>query len=614
MTIKYSEVKKVCDALVAAGEDISVTTVMEKTSGERKEVFNLYKQWRKDSLQSDYNPTLGADLTVKQDKLGNGPSSAPMEDTEEFKLNDSIIQAIKSEVSNQLYAYNLPHKENITASLSETSFTESQTQGSELLNKDEKIAYLENQIKNQQAEFELKTSNLLRAKQEEIDRLTHKKEIEIQALMENNDKGIAELTKIKNSKISKLTDSNKELLHKLNLSTESNPSIMLQHKASALAELEITKNNEIAEITKKKDEELIQLTLEKDKQISDLIQKNKVDLEELTQSKDKEILELHKSHQASIDTLTREVYGKTSTLEQTNKDALEELNQTKTNIEEISQEKDQQISDLIQTNEAELAQLTQEKDKQISDLTQTNEAELAQLTQEQDKQTSDLIQKNEAELEKSTQAKDKQISDLIQANKAELAKLTQEKDKQISDLIQANKSELTQLTHTIDEHNSILNDKNETIKNLEADLHQEQEKIASLELENKKSQKEIDHQIQVIDLNKEKTIELNGKILELTKQNNQLLEQVNFIKTSTTSTVERLTLSNEEAVEQIKSLRADLSIEVTNSKQAKIEKNKLMEQLLFVKDSSSSTVERLTRSVESSQDKIKELENKLRGY
>ena len=290
----------------------------------------------------------------------------------------------------------------------------------------------------------------------------------------------------------------------------------------------------------------MRLTLEKNKQISDLIQKNKEGLEELTQNKDKdkEIVELHENHQASIDTLAREIDGKTSTLEQTHKAALEELNKTKTNIEEISQEKDQQITHLIQNNEAESTQLVQEKDKKLSDL------------------------------------------------KA------------------ANKSELTRLTHTINEHNSHLNDKDNIIKNLEADLHQEKAKVASLELENDKKQNEIDKQTQTINSKNEETIEMDGEILEPTKQNAQLLEQVNFIKTNTTSTVERLTLSNEEAMKELKSIKADLSIELKNSKQAQIEKNKLMEQLLFVKESSASTVERLTRSVESSFDRIKELESK----
>ena len=110
MAIKYSEVKKVCDALIAAGEDISVTTVMEKTSGERKEIFELYKQWRRDSLQSDYKPNSETDLPIKNENLDNSSSPKIMEDTKEFKLNDSIIQAIKSEVAHQLYAYNFPNK------------------------------------------------------------------------------------------------------------------------------------------------------------------------------------------------------------------------------------------------------------------------------------------------------------------------------------------------------------------------------------------------------------------------------------------------------------------------------------------------------------------------
>jgi len=170
---------------------------------------------------------------------------------------------------------------------------------------------------------------------------------------------------------------------------------------------------------------------------------------------------------------------------------------------------------------------------------------------------------------------------------------------------------LAHLTHTIGEHNSILNDKEETIKSLEVNLHQEKSKILTLEQKEIKNQTEIEAQKQDIDSKIEKTLEMGNKILDLTDQNSQLLTQVNFIKSSTTSTVERLTLANEEAMEKLKSLKADLSIELKNSKQAKIDKNKLMEQLLFVKESSSSTVERLTRSVENSYDRIKELENKL---
>lgn len=92
------------------------------------------------------------------------------------------------------------------------------------------------------------------------------------------------------------------------------------------------------------------------------------------------------------------------------------------------------------------------------------------------------------------------------------------------------------------------------------------------------------------------------------QENQKLIEQMNFIRNNSTSTLERLTNKSEQAINKIKSLEEKLISEQTVGYQAKSENERLMEQLDFIKQNSSTTFERLTRSAEQAMAKVRLLE------
>ena len=99
---------------------------------------------------------------------------------------------------------------------------------------------------------------------------------------------------------------------------------------------------------------------------------------------------------------------------------------------------------------------------------------------------------------------------------------------------------------------------------------------------------------------------------ELRNENIQLSKQMNFIKNSSTSTIERLTTNSEQAIAKIKELESALINEQTEAKKAVSENKRISEQLDFIKQNSTNTFERLTNSAEQAQSKARQLEDELK--
>ena len=91
----------------------------------------------------------------------------------------------------------------------------------------------------------------------------------------------------------------------------------------------------------------------------------------------------------------------------------------------------------------------------------------------------------------------------------------------------------------------------------------------------------------------------------------QLHNQVRFLKTNSASTIERLTASNEQYQATIKSLEDELASNDAKHQSASEENKRLQEQITFLKQNSSSTLERLSKSATLAQSRLGELEQSL---
>lgn len=91
----------------------------------------------------------------------------------------------------------------------------------------------------------------------------------------------------------------------------------------------------------------------------------------------------------------------------------------------------------------------------------------------------------------------------------------------------------------------------------------------------------------------------------------KLQEQVRFLKNNSASTIERLTASNEQYQQKFKELEDQL-VAKDNAAQATLEENKrLKEQITFLKQNSTSTLERLAKNAEMAQSRLGDLESSL---
>jgi len=100
-------------------------------------------------------------------------------------------------------------------------------------------------------------------------------------------------------------------------------------------------------------------------------------------------------------------------------------------------------------------------------------------------------------------------------------------------------------------------------------------------------------------------------ITVLRSENIKLATQLDYIKTNSIATIERLTDKSDQAITRLKELESQLSLEIKMNSSAKEERIKLKEQIELMKHNQTSTFERLTNSAEKAKLKVKELEQQL---
>ena len=129
---------------------------------------------------------------------------------------------------------------------------------------------------------------------------------------------------------------------------------------------------------------------------------------------------------------------------------------------------------------------------------------------------------------------------------------------------------------------------------------------------NDSQQQTFNNQKTEVEKAKEQVLSSQQMMTELRNENIQLSKQMNFIKNSSTSTIERLTTNSEQALAKIKQLESSLINEQTDAKKAISENKRLAEQLDFIKQNSATTFERLTKSAEHAANKARQLEAELK--
>lgn len=142
-----------------------------------------------------------------------------------------------------------------------------------------------------------------------------------------------------------------------------------------------------------------------------------------------------------------------------------------------------------------------------------------------------------------------------------------------------------------------------------ADLNQKMQEANRV---NDSQQQTFNNQKTEVEKAKEQVLSSQQMMTELRNENIQLSKQMNFIKNSSTSTIERLTTNSEQALAKIKQLESSLINEQTDAKKAISENKRLAEQLDFIKQNSATTFERLTKSAEHAANKARQLEAELK--
>ncbi|QFU04636.1 chromosome segregation protein [Pseudoalteromonas sp. THAF3] len=272
-------------------------------------------------------------------------------------------------------------------------------------------------------------------------------------------------------------------------------------------------------------------------------------------------------------------------------------------LEDLQQNYDQ----LAEQNE----QLQQQVDARQSQLDE-QAAQLAEQTQ-----NIEQLHQQAQDTEQEHQQKLAGLQQRIENFNNDYAALAQERDE-----IQRQHDELNHQHQQLEELKAQLD---ASVAQLQAQLEEQQPLVDKLKNENNllKEQSAVaaKHQAsqredirQLREQNKEQGEQL-GTIqseAEQAKQDNEKLhEQVRFLKTNSASTIERLTASNEQYQHKIKELEEQLVAKDSESADTVAENKRLKEQITFLKQNSSSTLERLSKSATLAQSRLGELELSL---
>ncbi|PAJ74374.1 hypothetical protein CJF42_10750 [Pseudoalteromonas sp. NBT06-2] len=411
-----------------------------------------------------------------------------------------------------------------------------------------------------------------------------------------------------------------------------------RNTASSLQESE----NRVRQLTQqisKLDTNINQQKLKYHNEINDLQKTLKTTTIELTDSYENKITQLDESNKKSINELTKNFEVK---IEQLNQE-IETISLASKDFEnEVASNKhihNEQISDLENRFKIQVEQQTLAHKNESISLVEIYEKKLAALTQSFEIKLNEINQKHSLSTQSLTHDYESKITELTQDKESHIAQAKESYATEIYQLKNEVKSKANLLTTT---HNCLnetqiendklrsqssdfqkdlklktvrLDDALEAKTLLQTALKKTEDRVYDLKEKNTSANEYNQSLNDTLKAQKE-TVEKAQKLSEAAKtalknmkqENQKLIEQMNFIRNNSTSTLERLTNKSEQAINKIKSLEEKLISEQTVGYQAKSENERLMEQLDFIKQNSSTTFERLTRSAEQAMAKVRLLE------
>lgn len=331
------------------------------------------------------------------------------------------------------------------------------------------------------------------------------------------------------------------------------------------------------------------LSLQKAEQVEDeLAQRVKVLEERLEQ----EVTEF----KATIAEVEDNADAEIASLKSHHEQQIEQVTASKNQIiEELKANSERTIEQLKQNHEATLSELKQSTDATISELRKTGEEKVSEVTE--------AIARQVSELEAAISEKDRKIQDLIQEKN--------DFNSQLSEL----QHKASSHAQVAEETSSELEKLREAKTQLTQQLQQTHSQIEMLKKQNLEMTQHSQEQSNFVKGAKEQLETLQARLAEAEKvsssfaaEKDNMLKQMDFIKNNSTATIQRLTQNSDANLAKIRLLEEKLGGEQDKSWKLENENDKLLEQLEFIKQNSATTVERLTRSAEKAMARVRELE------
>jgi chromosome segregation ATPase len=545
MSAHYAQIKEICDALYDTKEGLSLDRIFEQTQLPKSEVIIHYKTWRSEAANDSAQVNL--DPNVNKQTFSN-----------------EFLDAFKNEVSNQAEVLNKATKQQLEFSLEIERNTASSLQESEhrITQLTGQLSELEASITQQESQYQDTIADLQKTLETTTIELTNTYESKITQLDESNKSNINELTQSFDTKLNALTQENEsitlaskgleETISEIKTSTQQQLNDKEHHHALELANTKTQFENHISENKQIHQQQTSELEENFGNQLSELASRHELASTSTTERYESKLLELSQNLEAQSNKLS----------EQHNQSTQQLTHDYEAKITDLTQSKESHITQAKESFTAEITELN----NQVSTKTELLAATTQTLNETQIQY--DELQSQLSESKNDLQLKTVTLDDALEA-KTLLQTTLKQTEARIYDLKEQNTS--------ANEHNQSLND---TLK----------------------SQKETVEKAQQLS-------EAAKTALQNMKQENQkLIEQMSFIRNNSTSTLERLTNKSEQAITKIKTLEEKLTGEQTASYQVKSDNERLMEQLEFIKQNSSTTFERLTKSAEQAMAKVRVLE------
>lgn len=346
-------------------------------------------------------------------------------------------------------------------------------------------------------------------------------------------------------------------------------------------------------------------------------------LEQALEAEKFAILSLQKAEQISADLAL-----KVDTLESR---LASETEQFKETLAEMQSASTHEIESVKSHSESQIKQITDAKNQVIEELKRANEATVEELKRSSEETISELKHSNEAtlnELKLSGEAKVSEITESVTNQIQELEKALQDKESTIQNLLQDKNTIANQLAEleqkassheqAAEQNSDELDDLRKAKELLKNQLHQSDQKLEMLKKQNIEITQHSHDQQNAVKLAKEQLATITEKLQQAEKlstgfaaEKDNMLKQMDFIKNNSTATIQRLTQNSDQNLAKIRLLEEKLGDEQNNAWKMENETEKLREQLEFIKQNSSTTVERLTRSAEKAMTRVRELERDL---